>query len=93
MFIVFHWLLLFYFFQVLFYDSSAFFGANTNINGQVFLSCGGARASAAVKFGPCLSIGVAILNAYDSVGVTSVYPHKDVELSPESTYFGMIKIN
>ncbi|XP_072049802.1 uncharacterized protein [Amphiura filiformis] len=79
--------------RVLFYDSGAFYGANTNINGEVFLRCAGARASAAIKFGPCQSIGVAELNPEDRVGITSMYPWKEVEMSHESTYFGIVKLN
>ena len=78
---------------MLFYDSSVFYGANTNINGRPFLKCGGARVSAAVKFGPCMSIGIAELRAGDRVGITSSYPYRDVEMSPESTYFGLVKLN
>ena len=79
--------------QVLFYDSSAFYGAHTNINGKSFLKCTGARASSAAKFGPCSSSGVALLNEGDKVGIASVYPMKEVEMRPESTYFGIIKLN
>ncbi|XP_071799026.1 uncharacterized protein [Asterias amurensis] len=79
--------------SVLFYDGGAFYGAHTNINGKTFLKCTGARASSAAKFGPCLASGVTVLHEGDKVGVASVYPMKEVEMRPESTYFGMIKLN
>ena len=79
--------------KVLFYDGGAFYGAHTNINGKTFLKCTGARASSAAKFGPCLASGVTVLHEGDKVGVASVYPMKEVEMRPESTYFGMIKLN
>ncbi|XP_054770702.2 ectodysplasin-A-like [Lytechinus pictus] len=78
--------------SVLFYDKSAFYAASTNINGDPFLKCMGVRGSAFARFGSCQSSGVMLLEAGDHVGVVSSYPSRTVDMRPDSTYFGLIKL-
>ncbi|XP_038050639.1 uncharacterized protein LOC119723832 isoform X2 [Patiria miniata] len=79
--------------QMLYYDPSVFMGHSLYIGGQKRFSCTECTVDRDRKFNTCYIGGVVQINPGDKVGVKVSYANRVINLNPDSTHFGMIRLS
>ncbi|XP_070538513.1 ectodysplasin-A-like isoform X16 [Ptychodera flava] len=78
--------------QVQYYDSFPFMGHTVLINDKVFLRCTESTVSDQRRFNSGYIAGVAYLEEDTKVSVRVSYDQRLIQLGPETTYVGLIKV-
>ncbi|XP_071798615.1 uncharacterized protein [Asterias amurensis] len=79
--------------QMLYYDPSVFMGHSLYIGEQKRFSCTECTVDRDRKFNTCYIGGVVQINNGDKVGIRVSYANRVINLHPDSTHFGLIKLS
>ncbi|XP_022101929.1 ectodysplasin-A-like isoform X5 [Acanthaster planci] len=79
--------------QMLYYDPSVFMGHSLYIGGQKRFSCTECTIDRDRKFNTCYIGGLVQINPGEVVGVKVSYANRVINLNPDSTHFGMIRLS
>ncbi|XP_078694350.1 uncharacterized protein LOC144923575 isoform X6 [Branchiostoma floridae x Branchiostoma belcheri] len=79
--------------QVMYYDPSLMMGHKVMVNADEFLRCSESTVAPDNRYNTCYMGAVRRVNAGSRVWVKTLNPNRVIELQPETTYMGIIKLH